>query len=105
MQRNRDSPVKNRICFWCAESERLFRRMIWRCDIVYPLSIGQNLPQLEKNLKKCFAGGGLAQARSGRNRKAHEKSLRRQPFAAFALQFQNPQRALTATDDDARLVG
>ena len=39
-----------------------------------------------------------------RERKAGKKRFRRQPLAAFALQFQNPQCALPAADDDAGFV-
>ena len=36
---------------------------------------------------------------------AREKVFRRQPFAAFTLQFQNPKRVLAAGDYDSSFVG
>ena len=48
---------------------------------------------------------GLIKLRTGLQRKACEKLFHRQTPAAFALQFQNPQRALSAADDDAGFVG
>lgn len=38
-------------------------------------------------------------------RKAREKSFCRHPLAAFALEFENSQRADAAADDDAAFVG
>ena len=37
-------------------------------------------------------------------RMSGQKFRRRQTFTAFALQFKNPQRTLTATDNDAGFV-
>jgi hypothetical protein len=72
--------------------------------MVYRQSIGQNPASLKKNFKIFFGGGNLEQTGAGRHRKAHEKCFRRQPFAAFTLQFQNPQRTLPAAHDDAGFV-
>ena len=42
---------------------------------------------------------------AGFERMAGEKFLRREALAAFTLKYKNPQRALTAGDDDSGFVG
>jgi hypothetical protein len=46
----------------------------------------------------------LFKSLAGFQRMTGQKFLRAQSSAAFALQFQNPQRVLAATDDDAGFV-